>query len=45
MQRCKIKVIDISGTFKDAVGVKNPYRYRGYRYDTGATRCNMKSIA
>uniref|UniRef100_UPI0025BEA6F3 RHS repeat-associated core domain-containing protein n=1 Tax=Clostridium sp. UBA4548 TaxID=1946361 RepID=UPI0025BEA6F3 len=24
----------ITGTLKDTVGVKNPYRYRGYRYDT-----------
>ncbi|EQB88355.1 YD repeat-containing protein [Clostridium punense] len=39
------KLISIEGTLKDTVGVKNPYRYRGYRYDTGATRCNMKSIA
>lgn len=23
----------ITGTLKDTVGVKNPYRYRGYRYD------------
>jgi hypothetical protein len=28
------KLISISGTEKDTVGVKNPYRYRGYRYDT-----------
>jgi RHS repeat-associated protein len=27
------KLISISGTEKDTVGVKNPYRYRGYRYD------------
>jgi RHS repeat-associated protein len=28
------KLILIDGTLKDTVGVKNPYRYRGYRYDT-----------
>ncbi|MDV3427799.1 MAG: hypothetical protein LIR50_12365, partial [Bacillota bacterium] len=28
------KLISIGGTLKDTVGVKNPYRYRGYRYDT-----------
>ncbi len=28
------KLISIEGTLKDSVGVKNPYRYRGYRYDT-----------
>jgi RHS repeat-associated protein len=28
------KLISIRGTEKDTVGVKNPYRYRGYRYDT-----------
>ena len=28
------KLISIDGTLKDTVGVKNPYRYRGYRYDT-----------
>ena len=28
------KLISIDGTLKDSVGVKNPYRYRGYRYDT-----------
>jgi RHS repeat-associated protein len=28
------KLISIEGTLKDTVGVKNPYRYRGYRYDT-----------
>ncbi|SHH68969.1 DNRLRE domain-containing protein [Clostridium intestinale] len=27
------KLISIEGTLKDSVGVKNPYRYRGYRYD------------
>ncbi|MEG0772707.1 RHS repeat-associated core domain-containing protein [Clostridium sp.] len=26
--------MSIEGTLKDSVGVKNPYRYRGYRYDT-----------
>ncbi|MGY0374231.1 RHS repeat-associated core domain-containing protein [Clostridium sp. JNZ J1-5] len=28
------KLVSIDGTMKDSVGVKNPYRYRGYRYDT-----------
>lgn len=28
------KLISIDGSLKDTVGVKNPYRYRGYRYDT-----------
>jgi len=28
------KLISIDGTLKDTVGVKNPYRYRGYRYDS-----------
>ncbi|WP_052953971.1 RHS repeat-associated core domain-containing protein [Clostridium sp. C8] len=28
------KLISIEGSLKDTVGVKNPYRYRGYRYDT-----------
>jgi len=28
------KLVSIDGTMKDTVGVKNPYRYRGYRYDT-----------
>lgn len=27
------KLIDISGTLASTIGVKNPYRYRGYRYD------------
>ena len=27
------KLIAIDGSLKDTVGVKNPYRYRGYRYD------------
>jgi RHS repeat-associated protein len=27
------KVISTTGTLADSVGVKNPYRYRGYRYD------------
>ena len=27
------KIMDISGSLKDSVGKKNPYRYRGYRYD------------
>ncbi|EQB89004.1 RHS repeat-associated protein [Clostridium punense] len=28
------KLISIEGTLKDTVGVKNLYRYRGYRYDS-----------
>ena len=28
------KLLSIDGTLKDTVGAKNPYRYRGYRYDT-----------
>ncbi|MCM0649711.1 discoidin domain-containing protein [Clostridium swellfunianum] len=28
------KLISIDGSLKDTVGKKNPYRYRGYRYDT-----------
>ncbi|MBI6871798.1 RHS repeat-associated core domain-containing protein [Clostridium aciditolerans] len=28
------KLISIDGSLKDTVGVKNPYKYRGYRYDT-----------
>ncbi|MCA1032995.1 hypothetical protein LCL95_18565, partial [Bacillus timonensis] len=28
------KLISITGTLKDTVGVQNPYRYRGYRYDS-----------
>ncbi|GAA0756105.1 RHS repeat-associated core domain-containing protein [Clostridium sartagoforme] len=27
------QLISIEGSLKDTVGVKNPYRYRGYRYD------------
>ena len=27
------KLVSISGSLKDSVGIKNPYRYRGYRYD------------
>ena len=27
------RLISITGTLKDTVGAKNPYRYRGYRYD------------
>ncbi|MGY0374218.1 RHS repeat-associated core domain-containing protein [Clostridium sp. JNZ J1-5] len=30
------KIISIDGSLKDSVGVKNSYRYRGYRYDTEA---------
>lgn len=28
------KLVSIDGSLKDTVGLKNPYRYRGYRYDT-----------
>ncbi|WLD94435.1 RHS repeat-associated core domain-containing protein [Alkalihalobacillus sp. AL-G] len=28
------KLISITGTLADTVGKKNPYRYRGYRYDS-----------
>ncbi|SDM86461.1 polymorphic toxin-type HINT domain-containing protein [Acetanaerobacterium elongatum] len=28
------KLLRITGSLADTVGVKNPYRYRGYRYDT-----------
>lgn len=28
------KLVYVDGALKDTVGVKNPYRYRGYRYDT-----------
>ena len=28
------KLISITGSLTNTVGVKNPYRYRGYRYDT-----------
>lgn len=28
------KLISIDGSLKDTVGIKNPYRYRGYRYDS-----------
>lgn len=28
------KLISIEGSLKDTLGIKNPYRYRGYRYDT-----------
>jgi RHS repeat-associated protein len=28
------KLISVTGTLAGTVGVKNPYRYRGYRYDT-----------
>ncbi|MGY0373099.1 hypothetical protein [Clostridium sp. JNZ J1-5] len=27
------KLISSDGSLKDSVGIKNPYRYRGYRYD------------
>ena len=28
------KVVSIEGSLKDTVGLQNPYRYRGYRYDS-----------
>ena len=28
------KLVSIEGSLKDTVGLQNPYRYRGYRYDT-----------
>ena len=28
------KLVSITGSLADTIGVKNPYRYRGYRYDT-----------
>ncbi len=28
------KLLGITGSLADTVGMKNPYRYRGYRYDT-----------
>ena len=28
------KLVSIDGSLKDTVGLQNPYRYRGYRYDT-----------
>ena len=28
------KLTSISGSAKDTIGVKNPFRYRGYYYDT-----------
>ncbi|HSQ88799.1 RHS repeat-associated core domain-containing protein, partial [Romboutsia sp.] len=28
------RLLSIDGSLKDSLGVKNPYRYRGYRYDT-----------
>ncbi len=28
------KLVSVEGTLADTVGVKNPYRYRGYRYDS-----------
>ncbi|MGL4730576.1 MAG: RHS repeat domain-containing protein, partial [Clostridium sp.] len=27
------KLLSIEGSLKDSLGIKNPYRYRGYRYD------------
>ena len=27
------KIISVEGSLKDTVGIKNPYRYRSYRYD------------
>lgn len=28
------KLVSVTGTLKDTLGAKNPYRYKGYRYDT-----------
>ena len=28
------RLVSVDGSLKDTVGLKNPYRYRGYRYDT-----------
>ena len=28
------KLISVAGSLAGTLGVKNPYRYRGYRYDT-----------
>lgn len=27
------KLLSIEGSLKDSLGIKSPYRYRGYRYD------------
>ena len=37
------KLISIDGTLKDTVGLKNPYRYRGYRYDTETSLYYLQS--
>ncbi|WP_084757225.1 RHS repeat-associated core domain-containing protein [Clostridium sp. DMHC 10] len=37
------KLISIGGSLKDTVGVLNPYRYRGYRYDTETGLYYLKS--
>ncbi len=37
------KLISITGTLKDSVGVKNPYLYRGYRYDKETGLYYLKS--
>jgi RHS repeat-associated protein len=29
------KLVSIEGSLKDTLGVKKPYRYTSYRYDTG----------
>jgi len=35
------KLISTTGTLASTVGVKNPYRYRGYRYDTEISFASM----
>ncbi len=37
------KLVSTTGTLKDTVGAKNPYRYRGYRYDTETGLYYLKS--
>lgn len=37
------KLLSIEGSLKDTLGVKNPYRYRGYRYDTDTGLYYLKS--
>ncbi|MBZ9686140.1 DNRLRE domain-containing protein [Clostridium estertheticum] len=37
------KLISTTGTLASTVGVKNPYRYRGYRYDTETSLYYLQS--
>lgn len=37
------KIINITGSLKDTVGLKNPYRYRSYRYDDEIQLYYLKS--